>query len=76
MKAESNQRQSKAEMHQAVVEVGTDICEDIDEAYKDVATIAKNHFRNCRRPWVMGRRSRHASFQPLGKPADHRSCHV
>lgn len=26
----------KAEMHQAVVEVGTDICENIEEAYKDV----------------------------------------
>lgn len=29
----------KAEMHQAVVEVGTDICMDIDEAFKDVATL-------------------------------------
>lgn len=29
----------KAEMHQAVVEVGTDICKDIDEAFKDVATL-------------------------------------
>jgi carboxylate-amine ligase len=29
----------KAEMHQAVVEVGTDICQDIDEAYKDVSTL-------------------------------------
>ena len=29
----------KAEMHQAVVEVGTDICANIDEAYKDVATL-------------------------------------
>ncbi|MEP6844530.1 MAG: carboxylate-amine ligase [Panacibacter sp.] len=29
----------KAEMHQAVVEVGTDICQDIDEAFKDVATL-------------------------------------
>ncbi|MBG9375857.1 carboxylate-amine ligase [Panacibacter sp. DH6] len=29
----------KAEMHQAVVEVGTDICQNIDEAYKDVATL-------------------------------------
>ena len=26
-------------MHQAVVEVGTDICANIDEAYKDVATL-------------------------------------
>ena len=25
----------KAEMHQAVVEVGTDICKDIEEAYND-----------------------------------------
>ncbi len=31
----------KAEMHQAVVEVGTDICADIDEAYEDVATLRK-----------------------------------
>jgi len=31
----------KAEMHQAVVEVGTDICANIDEAYKDVSTLRK-----------------------------------
>jgi carboxylate-amine ligase len=31
----------KAEMHQAVVEVGTDICADIDEAYRDVSTLRK-----------------------------------
>src|SRR3954470_14499815 len=31
----------KAEMHQAVVEVGTDICKDVDEAYTDVATLRK-----------------------------------
>jgi carboxylate-amine ligase len=31
----------KAEMHQAVVEVGTDICQDVDEAYKDVAYLRK-----------------------------------
>src|ERR1700710_2554596 len=31
----------KAEMHQAVVEVGTDICQNIDEAYIDVATLRK-----------------------------------
>ena len=29
----------KAEMHQAVVEVGTDICRDVDEARKDVSTL-------------------------------------
>ena len=28
----------KAEMHQAVVEVGTDICQDVDEAFMDVST--------------------------------------
>lgn len=32
----------KAEMHQAVVEVGTDICQDIDEAFKDVASLRGN----------------------------------
>lgn len=31
----------KAEMHQAVVEVGTDICRDVDEAYKDVSILRK-----------------------------------
>src|ERR1700756_2295478 len=31
----------KAEMHQAVVEVGTDICQNIDEAYNDVAFLRK-----------------------------------
>ncbi|HUR65144.1 MAG TPA: carboxylate-amine ligase, partial [Chitinophagaceae bacterium] len=31
----------KAEMHQAVVEVGTDICADANEAYKDVADLRK-----------------------------------
>jgi carboxylate-amine ligase len=32
----------KAEMHQAVVEVGTDICADIEEAFKDVASLRGN----------------------------------
>ena len=27
----------KAEMHQAVVEVGTDSCQDVDEAFMDVS---------------------------------------
>src|SRR5215467_7628724 len=38
----------KAEMHQAVVEVGTDICQDVDEAFKDVATLRKtiHHIAN------------------------------
>src|SRR6478672_4779239 len=31
----------KAEMHQAVVEVGTDICQNIDEAFEDVTTLRK-----------------------------------
>ena len=31
----------KAEMHQAVVEVGTDICENVDEAFKDVSFLRK-----------------------------------
>lgn len=32
----------KAEMHQAVVEVGTDICSNVEEAYKDVANLRKS----------------------------------
>jgi carboxylate-amine ligase len=31
----------KAEMHQAVVEVGTDICQNIEEAYRDVSNLRK-----------------------------------
>ncbi|GAA4340055.1 carboxylate-amine ligase [Flaviaesturariibacter amylovorans] len=31
----------KAEMHQAVVEVGTDICANIDEAYEDIKTLRR-----------------------------------
>ena len=31
----------KAEMHQAVVEVGTDICADVEEAFEDVSTLRK-----------------------------------
>lgn len=31
----------KAEMHQAVVEVGTDICQNIEEAYRDVFNLRK-----------------------------------
>lgn len=31
----------KAEMHQAVVEVGTDICANIEEAYKDVSDLRR-----------------------------------
>lgn len=31
----------KAEMHQAVVEVGTDICKDVDEAHSDVGALRK-----------------------------------
>nr|MBA2745758.1 carboxylate-amine ligase [Flavisolibacter sp.] len=31
----------KAEMHQATVEVGTDICRDIDEAHQDVTVLRK-----------------------------------
>lgn len=32
----------KAEMHQAVVEVGTSICKDVDEAYQDVSGLRKS----------------------------------
>jgi carboxylate-amine ligase len=32
----------KAEMHQAVVEVGTDVCKNVDEALMDVASLRGN----------------------------------
>jgi carboxylate-amine ligase len=31
----------KAEMHQAVVEVGTDICQNIEEAHKDISALRR-----------------------------------
>ncbi|MBC7829564.1 MAG: carboxylate-amine ligase, partial [Chitinophagaceae bacterium] len=31
----------KAEMHQAVVEVGTDICQNADEAFNDIGILRK-----------------------------------
>ena len=43
----------KAEMHQAVVEVGTDICKDIDEALKDVSILRKTISADRRRAWVL-----------------------
>ena len=61
----------KAEMHQAVVEVGTDICADVDEAFAGCSSFTKNHFRYCRRPGFCNGRCRHTSFQSLGKPVDH-----
>lgn len=36
--------QVKAEMHQSVVEVGTNICQNIDEAYREVSYLRKTIF--------------------------------
>ena len=64
----------KAEMHQAVVEVGTDICHNIEEAHKDVATLRKTISDRLRCGLrLLDGRIRHASFQPLGKPVNYRS---
>ena len=48
----------KAEMHQAVVEVGTDICQDIDEAFMDVGTLRKPSAISPGN-WVLGGRFGH-----------------
>ncbi len=64
----------KAEMHQAVVEVGTDICADVDEAFMDVGTLRKTISGIADELGLWVGRQRHASFQPLGKTTDHRSC--
>lgn len=44
----------KAEMHQAVVEVGTDICQNVDEAFEDVATLRRtiSHIAQSLGLWV------------------------
>ncbi len=44
----------KAEMHQAVVEVGTDICYDIDEAHRDITTFYAPLYRKLQIVWVFG----------------------
>ena len=62
----------KAEMHQAVVEVGTDICQDIDEAHKDVSTLRTTISSHRRKPWILGGCFGHPSLQSLGKSADYR----
>jgi glutamate---cysteine ligase / carboxylate-amine ligase len=51
----------KAEMHQAVVEVGTDICQDIDEAYRDVANLRKtiSHIASSLGGFAMGASGTH-----------------
>ena len=64
----------KAEMHQAVVEVGTDICADIDEAFTDVSTLRKTISDIAGGLGFCDGRFRYASFQSLGKPVDHGSC--
>ena len=64
----------KAEMHQAVVEVGTDICRDISEARKDISTLRKTISQIANRHRPSRRRIRHPPLQPLGKPAHHRPC--
>ena len=43
----------KAEMHQAVVEVGTDICANVDEAYKDVSFLRKT-ISEIAESWAFG----------------------
>ena len=66
----------KAEMHQAVVEVGTDICQDVDEAFMDVSTLRKTISGIGESLGFKGWCIRHSSFQPLGKPVDYRPCTV
>ena len=66
----------KAEMHQAVVEVGTDICRDIQKPMRMLPLLTENHFTDRRRPGPLGWRIRNTSLQPLGKPAHYRSCTI
>ena len=54
-------------MHQAVVEVGTDICQDIDEAYQDVSTLRKTISQIADEPWVFGWAHRAHILSAIGK---------
>jgi len=52
----------KAEMHQAVVEVGTDICNNIEHARKDISHLRATISRNSFFKRIQRRCSRHAPF--------------
>ena len=51
--------QIKPEMIQSMVEVGTGICRNIQEARADI-TVAQHHRRTCEEEWTRNRRRFHA----------------
>jgi len=60
-------------MHQAVVEVGTDICQDVDEAFMDVSTLRKtiSGIAGDLGLWIGASGT---TLSVIGKPVDNRTC--
>jgi carboxylate-amine ligase len=64
--------QVKAEMHQAVVEVGTHICRNTEEARKEVGKLRTTVAQLGRRYWPAHWRGRYAPLLALAAPVDYR----
>ena len=57
----------KAEMHQSVVEVGTGICTNIQQAREEVRQLARGHHHAGAGKRTAPRRIRHPSFRRLAE---------
>ena len=64
--------QIKPEMHQSVVELGTEICDSIEHARAHVVDLAQQTGRAGRRKRIENRLGRHASVFALARSAHHR----
>ena len=62
----------KPEMHQSVVELGTEICHDTACAREQVVRIAERTRKPRRPPRLVDRVCRHPSIFALDEPVDHR----
>ena len=73
------EEQIKPELHQSVVELGTEICDDAREARQQIAASSQLNWQNWQRSTGSGNRvSRHASVFSLDGSIDHRQraiCH-
>ena len=64
------QERVKAEMHTSVVEVGTRICRNIDEAREDIYELRREMIKLAARTRSRARRRRHSSLRRLADPGD------
>ena len=64
------QERVKAEMHTSVVEVGTRVCRNIDEAREDIYELRREMIKLAGEHDLRSRRRRHASLRRLAHPGD------